>query len=73
MKVTLKPVLRTPYTVHDGVTVLGIATARCAVISMRRKAYHVLPANMTTTCKRCLAIRKTKPYVHNKTVQEESR
>ena len=73
MKVTLKPVRGTNYTVHDGVEVVGRATARCAVISMRRREWHVLPANTPTTCKRCLAIRKTRPYIHNRTLAEEKR
>ncbi len=71
MKVTLAPVVGTSYTVHDGTIVVGVVTARCAVISMRRKRYHVLPGNATTTCRRCLKIRETRPYVYNKTLKEE--
>jgi len=71
MKVAAAPVTRTAYVVHDGVQVVGKATARCAVTSMRRRDWHVLPANATTTCKRCLKIRETRPYVHNRTVAEE--
>jgi hypothetical protein len=72
MKVTVSPVTRTNYTIHDGVQVAGIATARCSVVSMRRRDWHVLPANMTTNCKRCLKIRESRPYIHNRTVAEET-
>jgi hypothetical protein len=43
---------------HDGALLLDKPTARCAVISARRLDWQVAPANMTTNCKRCLAIRK---------------
>lgn len=56
-KVTLAPVKGTSYTIHDGVLVVGQWTARCSVVSMRRQAWHVLPNNLTTTCRRCLSKR----------------
>lgn len=73
MKVTAAPVKRSNYTVHDGAILEGSATARCAVISARRRRWHILEAHATTTCKRCLKIRETKPYVYNRTVAEEAR
>lgn len=56
-KVTLAPIKSTRYTVHDGCWVAGVLTARCAVISMRRKSWHLLEGHATTTCRRCLKIR----------------
>ena len=52
MKITASPVTRSRYTVHDGVFVDGTWTACCATKS---DGWHVLPSNMTTNCKRCLA------------------
>jgi hypothetical protein len=52
-----KQTTRAARTFHDGVLVFGMATARCAVVSVRRLDWKVAPSNMTTNCKRCLAIR----------------
>jgi len=56
-----KRTTRAATTFHDGVVVVGRVTARCAVVSMRHSDWQVAPSNMTTNCKRCLAIRHKKP------------
>ena len=58
MKVTLAPVKGANYTIHDGCLLLGQVTARCMVISVRQKRWHMLEGHATTTCKRCLTMRK---------------
>lgn len=73
MKLTPAPVRSQRYVVHDGVELYGLAVARCQLDAPTPRRWHVLPSNTTTTCTRCLKIRRERPYVHGKTLREESR
>jgi hypothetical protein len=49
---------RAPYTVHDGIYSGGVLTARCVATLLVRGQWHHLPGHTTTTCKRCIKLRK---------------
>lgn len=49
---------RATYKVHDGTYPLGRLTARCAIISVQLKDWQEVSACATTTCHRCLKMRK---------------